>query len=140
MLIVFLVGCGKGPVYQDDTFRPYVDMFKNYYQVDTSYLTIKFNKLKNNNVGICYFSQIKVEIDSEFWSLATEDEKEQLIFHELGHCVLGLSHNTNLITYDKDNTVFIPESIMYPKIFAKFGYYKEYRNYYFEQLKNYANN
>lgn len=31
-------------------------------------------------------------IDSEFWSRASDDFKEMIIFHELGHCVLDRDH------------------------------------------------
>ena len=39
-----------------------------------------------------YMGSKKIVIDASFWDRITEDSREQLIFHELGHCVLGLDH------------------------------------------------
>ena len=34
----------------------------------------------------------KVVIDRDFWNVANDNRKEFLVFHELGHCMLGRSH------------------------------------------------
>jgi len=35
----------------------------------------------------------EIIVDEPYWNRSNEKEKEYLIFHELGHCVLGRSHN-----------------------------------------------
>lgn len=32
-------------------------------------------------------------VDDQFWVNASDIEKEKVVFHELGHCALGLEHN-----------------------------------------------
>jgi len=39
-----------------------------------------------------------IRIDPSIWSEIAEPQREYLVFHELGHCYLGLGHND-----DKDN-------------------------------------
>jgi len=34
----------------------------------------------------------KVTIDTDFWQNSTQSAKEMVVFHELGHCVLGRDH------------------------------------------------
>lgn len=48
----------------------------------------------------------EVSIDKAGWFASTEVQKEWLIFHELGHCVLSREHN-NVV-----NDVGVPASIM----------------------------
>lgn len=35
----------------------------------------------------------KVIIDDKYWNRITEKEKEYIVFHELGHCLLNREHN-----------------------------------------------
>lgn len=35
----------------------------------------------------------EVRIDRDYWTRASLTEKEMLVFHELGHCVLGRAHD-----------------------------------------------
>lgn len=47
-------------------------------------------------LGQCHYSEQApniVEIDQQFWNRATDLEKEYVVFHELGHCVLGRNHD-----------------------------------------------
>ena len=37
-----------------------------------------------------------ITIKASAWALLTEPERESLIFHELGHCILGRAHNNNV--------------------------------------------
>lgn len=41
-------------------------------------------------IGTCWLTHI--EIDPEWYFGASELEKENVIFHELGHCICGLDH------------------------------------------------
>jgi len=50
---------------------------------------------EENVVGQCYQSTHnpnRVLIDSKFWEAATDQYKEFIVFHELGHCFLGREH------------------------------------------------
>ena len=51
--------------------------------------------LQNGVIGQCAHSETKpntVIIDQRYWSTATDLEKEFVVFHELGHCVLNREH------------------------------------------------
>ena len=37
----------------------------------------------------------EIRIDRAYWSRASLTEKEMLVFHELGHCVLGRGHHND---------------------------------------------
>lgn len=44
-------------------------------------------------VGICYRDAPKlIQIKRSYWVRTTEALREELIFHELGHCILGKDH------------------------------------------------
>lgn len=52
--------------------------------------------LKDETIGVCYYAwqyvPIRVELQRQYMSLNPEGI-EQLVFHELGHCVMKLHHN-----------------------------------------------
>lgn len=48
--------------------------------------------------GTCTYSSDnpnEITIDESFWNSASQKYKEIVVFHELGHCVLGRDHNNN---------------------------------------------
>lgn len=50
---------------------------------------------EENVAGLCtYYSHSPnhVTIDLEFWNRFSDNFKEMIVFHELGHCVLGRDH------------------------------------------------
>ncbi len=50
----------------------------------------------HGTVGLCNHKLDEpnhVIIDAEFWASASENAKEMIIFHELGHCYLERGHN-----------------------------------------------
>jgi len=71
-------------------------------------LIIEFADLKNNNAGLTHYENpIRIEIDRTYWNAISKHGnskwasadlmKENLIFHELGHGLLGRDHlNTTL--------------------------------------------
>lgn len=46
----------------------------------------------DNAAGVCRFSDRSIEIEVTVWDNLSEAGREQLIFHELGHCVLDRRH------------------------------------------------
>ncbi len=49
-----------------------------------------------NVIGQCSWNQTHVHnilVDEDYWRTASDLQREFLMFHELGHCVLGLDHN-----------------------------------------------
>ena len=141
-----LVGCGQEPsalevkTNIDSEFKQYVDLFEMEQDVNVN-IEIQFNQMDLPTIGKCYYAfyidgphegerlNLNVEIDPIFWQEATDTEKEVLIFHELGHCVLNRDHDEDIILEYE-----IPKSIMYPVIFD--SPYKNNRSYYVDELKN----
>lgn len=46
-------------------------------------------------VGVCGQSNRLITIDEAFWLRASSLQRELIVFHELGHCVLNKDHNEN---------------------------------------------
>ena len=59
-------------------------------------LTGRIEEIDENNVaGQCSYGSnhpSEIVIDASFWSWASENLKEMVVFHELGHCVLHRGH------------------------------------------------
>jgi hypothetical protein len=137
-----LIGCG--PVKQTHPdFIKYINSFETEIGLKVKtpivYKSIVLSEeelKKSRSVGTCYryanSNKNFIDIEKQYWDAASELLKEQLIFHELGHCELNLEH-----TEEKINTPFgsIPKSIMFPYIFANQPYYEAYKEYYFNELK-----
>ena len=80
------------------------------------------DSLEGDTVGECTFQTdflggrhfAKVVFLRSAWDKYSETEREVLVWHELGHCVLGLGHDARV---DVDG----PVSIMYPNVFKPTG-------------------
>jgi len=80
---------------------PYIEAFQKdaaYYGVScwgTLYVKVvnefTFPGLGPQVVGVCY-PHLGVEISRSYWEDSTEWERKALMYHELGHCSLGLEH------------------------------------------------
>lgn len=67
--------------------------------IDSLGITVQFENISDPSViGRCRRDDNGVNesiaVDPIYWKLATELEKEYVMFHELGHCVLNRSHTT----------------------------------------------
>jgi len=89
----------------ESEFSEYLQRFENEaakrgrtFNVQTEGLIIEFADLKNNTAGLTHYEDpIRIEVDRTYWndisSTAGADlMKENLIFHELGHGLLGRGH------------------------------------------------
>ena len=105
LLLILLASCEKEPVnfYIDPELQPYFDLFSE--EASARGLTVdfeaasietEFTDLEGNVPGQCAHSEASpnlLRIDPTIWNSYEEWEKEFLIFHELGHCYLGRSHD-----------------------------------------------
>lgn len=142
-LLFFNAACGqpeslektKKQAYIEPEFEYFVDLFELEQKVTVD-IEMKFAKLELPSVGMCYYYQyqdgtrefVNIEIDPDYWQSTSETRKEVLLFHELGHCVLGRDHDEQKVYYT------VPKSIMYPYLFEHA--YQTYRSYYVEELQN----
>lgn len=67
--------------------------------------TIEFTDLDGFYIGYCYSKSHKIQVDRSFWDRATPYAKEELIFHELGHCACRLRHKYLSGDYDKTDKI-----------------------------------
>lgn len=108
IFILFLVGCGHdnsliridntspNELLSNGDFDPYIQMFvqEAWHQgvsADVSNIEVSFALLEPPTIGACYMGSGKIEIDPR-WRDFKYMERIALMFHELGHCVLGRDH------------------------------------------------
>ena len=138
----FLTACGVDIPVQliiAPQFQEYVSSFEELSRdqgrpVSVNNLIMEFDNGSlegTNHIGICTRSWQKdwkgdkhelpprVTIRESFWYEASEEGRHQLIYHELGHCILKRGHNsTQEVVYtDGSYQVSMPVSIMYPSYF-----------------------
>lgn len=110
--------------------EPYATAFESHLERPI-FTRIYFAFLKGKAVGLCESRSGEIPIvylDLYFWSMATPFEKEELLYHELGHCELGRRHNAY-----KDRQTGCPLSIMYPTVFGlEYCYLKNRKSYIME--------
>jgi hypothetical protein len=82
-----------------EEFQPYIDRFfkeaslRNLnIEPDNYNIVIEFEKLQFPLAGFCLPYTHKIQIDSIFWHFTSESNREFLLAHELGHCILGRPH------------------------------------------------
>lgn len=123
LVILITSNCGKKAEVGD-----LVSKFESYYGYKVSIPIYFVPKMEANIVGKAY-GNYKIEISEEYWNDSrTENEnRECLIFHELGHAILNRGHK---LTTTENNR---PVSIMYPSIILD-GWYKHFFNEYAEEL------
>lgn len=141
-LIVTMIalGCTEPPRVIDEEFIPYITQFEEITEIRTNYSIVFRDNLRTRSGeragGTCTYMGINsafniVRIDRELWERASEMTREALIFHEAGHCTLGLDDNYEL-SQDGD-----PDNIMYYMMFNT-EVYKNNRDRYIEQIKSHA--
>lgn len=79
----------------------------------------------NSNLNVVYVNRI-------FWSMATDIQKEIVMFHELGHCVLDRRHLPGLTQVG--NYPNGPISLMFPTPYGYEPVFEENKNYYYKEL------
>lgn len=155
LMAILLSACAqeKGTNIKSD-FAPYALHFqamalKNGRSIKINNVIIDFDPALSGSsiLGQCLstltedtFTVPRVTINPQFWNVSSLANREQLIFHELGHCVLNRKHREDFVrTADGWNT--IQASIMYPYHLgeSKYDYnYNEYMKELFTGATSYA--
>lgn len=140
MGLVVLSACGKAPDQQvldvAPEFTSYVTRFQqSAAQVGSplavTNLRIQFGQMENpQERGLCDVSSLEsvptILIDKAGWSQMDDASREEVLFHELGHCVLRRKHNAGL-------TKGLPVSMMNPYTIGD-GVYLSQHDYYLREL------
>lgn len=114
LILVVIISCGKETddnQYIANELQQYFDQFEveaaQYdIEVDIDDLDLSGyieNIQSNGTVGQCKIysdGMQEVVIDERYWSRIGYAEKEFLVFHELGHCILGRDHDDSEIVGD----------------------------------------
>jgi hypothetical protein len=92
-------------------------------------MEIVFGTLNPNvEIGVCEVGiGRKITIDPSSWATLQEYSRQNLIFHELGHCILNLGHDSTLMSNG------IPNSLMNPSLLPD-GIFEFFRSHYMNQL------
>ena len=130
LLTLTLVSCGQSHYEQkiSDELVEYVYLFKSETGIDfhnTDIYLAKFPEDSKFN-GFCYpgIGINIININQKSWETTN---KEQLLAHELGHCLFGLQHNARTLSDG------CPESIMFPKV-IDIGCWNMYKSEYYQEL------
>jgi hypothetical protein len=127
LTLLVLTACGKTQYHINPEFTQYTATFTQLTHFATP-LDIDFGLTTPTLDGLCTIEDGKrsISINEPHWLKMNPGAKEQLMLHELGHCVLGLKHDDTLIDTK-------PASIMYYQTFGHMSYYSSNRDYYLDQ-------
>lgn len=114
---------------------------KNYYNEYISYIpkycknkVFRFNKLRisfsplgEDYIGFCNktFNERQIILDTSFWKWMSIDDKKQLLFHELSHCLINKDHVTDPTNYMYPTEYTIPEKVVIEQVKEDIKYYCE---------------
>lgn len=119
----------------DSTFNSFVEAFSKEFNVGVK-VPVIFKNIDVRYAGVClkYSNGYReIQINPTHWKNYSIEQREQLIYHELGHCVLNRGHNDRLM----ETNTNCPDSIMRSYMFSineiNNCYLPEY-NHYMEEL------
>lgn len=106
----------------DSPFQQYVSNFEQVSAEEGSPLTItdlvvSFGVTNSlNETGVCEWAENetpRIIVNQRIWNTLSDYDRQEVIFHELGHCVLRRVHqNGEMLAYN--GTTSVPASVMYP--------------------------
>lgn len=79
--------------------------------ISPGYAVVGFCAPTTSETGLSYI----VTLDQQQWLKSSDLDRQFLLFHELGHCVLNRNHKSDLEQIGR------PSSIMYPTLFSTTG-------------------
>lgn len=136
LMALTLVGCNRQTTLDVGEFHPYVQRFeqeasRNGAPLQVSDLIIRYGAMQNAlERAACELTDGEtplIIVRQDTWDRMSDAEREELMFHEMGHCILKRKHNSNL-TDDG-----YPESIMNPYM-IRGTLYETFRNAYLAEL------
>ncbi len=135
--MVLFSACGRAPV--DPAFQPYVDEFEQAMSDnnvrDGVNVEIVFGDTGSAQNGLCHREggqTPKISISRPVWNSFMDHQRRILIYHELGHCVLGREH-TEAMHEDADGSSY-PDSLMAPSLPVVAQSFSLHRAHYVEEL------
>ncbi|MDW3646292.1 MAG: hypothetical protein R8P61_04440 [Bacteroidia bacterium] len=147
LFVIFLCSCEAPIVNIESLFTDYVDRFEEEaaargINIDFSEEGIEILLVDSTTylyAGYCDKDQTthQITIQRNFWDNVTERDRERLLFHELGHCILNRSHKNGL-TDDREFLSIMQGSGSQSQFFSvrnRFINYSGFRkDYYLDEL------
>jgi hypothetical protein len=139
-------GCGRGlasPSAPHGTFSPYFQAFEDASEQNgrSTYgddsVRIVFGATTGEVVGNCtvgFDTARIVTVNTAYWYAASENARLQLVYHELGHCLLNRAHVASYVAFPEG---VVPTSVMSPHAFAEgseLDAFAAHRGYYEHEL------
>lgn len=114
----------------------YRDLFAASTGCPTPTTLLRYGPTEGHIAAYCERARNRITINPSVWYDLTEYGREELMFHELGHCALHLDHNEDEVArlIIGGSVVIIPASIMYPVVFGDTAAYRTYRTEYIYNL------
>lgn len=113
--------------------QPHIKSFEELTGLGVEYpVLFDYTEGTDNAIGVCQYNAPYVLISYSWWIRnPTHHKREQLIWHELGHCSLDLRHDTGRLP---DNC---PASVMIPNEFISEDCYTRHKAYYkYDLIRN----
>lgn len=143
IVLFLLMGCATAP--SPATYPKYYKNIhpkfrKKFYQFEQLFdksfpnVTLKFERMPKypNAGGVCFMPTKAIIINKIKFDKMTRHEQEEVVFHELGHCALGLYHSN-----EPRNQTKCPKSIMFWRGINNSCYIKNKTYYLLELIKRY---
>ena len=114
IVLGLLVGCGG---YVDPEFKPYLSDFRQAAKAqglaEPLGVSIMYGDI-NGLAGVCEQSifQSHIFINRGNWNMILDSGRRILIFHELGHCILGRSHDNGLLPDGSPKSLMNSQSVL----------------------------
>ena len=118
----------------DENLQVYLDGFVSeskglIKKEDVQRISLGFKKYKKNKdddlyvVGTCYWYSGEITINEEWWKYAFPLERKEVVYHELGHCVLFREHTES--TETKGFWAWIERVLFKIGILEQKGYFED---------------
>lgn len=133
--LLCLYGCGdESALITDPAFNSYIDQFiqdafahnkvitKD--QINVAFMDKPINGL---SYGVCENGQIRIV--EAYWNARNLNNKQAILYHELGHCVLDRGHDNT-----QNTQLNIPNSVMNSNVERVYDYWEKNRDYYLREL------
>lgn len=132
LILTTISACGKpnAPAIVEPELGEYADRFEKDVGFSAANIDIIFDNLTDNIVGLCTTGlgrKPEIKVDKGFWERSSDTAREELMYHELGHCALGLNHDKTVMSDG------CPQSVMFPYVFS--SCYKRQKDHYVSDLK-----
>lgn len=141
-MIIGLTACApfevKKVVDIDPELAPYVETFldegaKLGRNIHIDNLIVRFGEQNPKYLGTCLYALTPtITINTLYWDSLPDYGKEELLMHELGHCVLGRVQHVDDVILAPDGN-YIMASVMSTYYFSAWTY-QHYRDYYMREL------